>query len=63
MEDKGGGIGMAGKDRGKVERKREKGRKREGAGELAPKHKILTPPMWWTIYRDVLNSYPMVIKA
>jgi hypothetical protein len=29
MEDKGGGIGMAGKDREKVERKREKGRKRE----------------------------------
>jgi hypothetical protein len=41
MEDKGGGIGMAGKDRGKVERKREKGRKREGAGELAPNTKSL----------------------
>jgi hypothetical protein len=53
---------MAGKGR---ERGKEagKGKEREGAGELAPKHKILTPPMWWTIYRDVLNSYPMVIKA
>ena len=50
-------AGERGKGRGK------RGRKREGAGELAPKHKILTPPMWWTIYRDVLNSYPMVIKA
>jgi hypothetical protein len=34
MEDKGGEIGMAGK-RGKGRGKR--GRKREGAGELAPK--------------------------
>jgi hypothetical protein len=53
MEDKEGGIGMAGKDRGKVEGDREKGRKREGAGELAP-HKILTPPMWWTICSTVI---------
>jgi hypothetical protein len=30
MEDKGGGIGMAGKDRGKVEKEAGKGRKREG---------------------------------
>jgi hypothetical protein len=36
---------MAGKDRGRVERKQEKGRMREGADELAPKHKILIPPM------------------
>jgi hypothetical protein len=54
---------MAGKGRGEGERKREKGQEKGGAGELAPKHKNLTPPMWWTIYRDVLNSYPMVIKA
>jgi hypothetical protein len=54
---------MAGKGSGEGERKREKGKEKGGAGELAPKHKNLTPPMWWTIYRDVLNSYPMVIKA
>jgi hypothetical protein len=56
---------VAGKGRGEGERKREKGQEKGGAyaGELAPKHKNLTPPMWWTIYRDVINSYPMVIKA
>jgi hypothetical protein len=51
-------AGERGKEAGKG---KEKGG--EGAGQLAPKHKILTLPMWWTIYRDVLNSYPMVIKA
>jgi hypothetical protein len=63
MEDKGG-EGRDGREgQGRGERKREKGKEKGGAGELAPKHKNLTPPMWWTIYRDVLNSYPMVIKA
>jgi hypothetical protein len=48
---------------GQREGKRKKGKEKGGAGKLAPKHKNLTLPMWWTIYRDVLNSYPMVIKA
>jgi hypothetical protein len=43
MEDKGG-EGRDGRGEGKGRGKR--GRKREGAGELAPKHKNLTPPMW-----------------
>jgi hypothetical protein len=37
MEDKGGEIGMAGKDRGEGKGRGKRGRKREGAGELAPK--------------------------
>jgi hypothetical protein len=46
-----------------AEKGRGEGEGKGRAGELAPKHKNLTPPMWWTIYSDVLNSYPMVIKA
>jgi hypothetical protein len=37
MEDKGGEIGIAGKDGGEGERKREKVKQNGGAGELAPK--------------------------
>jgi hypothetical protein len=54
---------MAGKGRGEGGRKREEGKEKGGGRRVSPlKHKNLTPPMWWTIYRDVLNSYPMVIK-
>jgi hypothetical protein len=56
MEDKGGegrdgreGQGRGGKEDGKGEGK--------GGGRRVspPKHKNLTPPMWWTIYRMCLT--------
>jgi hypothetical protein len=38
MEDKGGEIRMAGKDRGEEKRQREKGKEKAGAGDLAPQN-------------------------
>jgi hypothetical protein len=60
MEDKGG----EGRDgRGEGERKREKGKEKGGGRRVSPQTQKPNSAYVVTIYRDVLNSYPMVIKA
>jgi hypothetical protein len=60
MEDKGG-EGRDGREgQGKGDRKREKGKEKGGGRRVSPQTQNLTPPMWWTIYKGVFNSYFMV---
>jgi hypothetical protein len=60
MEDKGG-EGRVG--RGERGRKREKGKEKGGGKRVSPQTQKPNSAYVVTIYRDVLKSYSMVIKA